>query len=131
MLRVCLLAFSLLSSVSLAQDKKEPPKLDNESISDFVDNPTKYKGKTLTLQVTYIETSTTLDMQGGEKGIPFTAIDPNNKAKLVLAVDIPKGFKAPAARKGEDVVVTFKCNEGATGKGNVAVTITRPVKAKP
>jgi hypothetical protein len=115
-----------------AEDKKdETPKPQNELISDFVDNPAKYKGKTLTLQVTYVTKLIPLNKQDGEKAVPFTALDPNNKAKLILGLDIPKGLKLPAAMNDEEVIVTFKCEAGSASKSNVAVSIVRPAKVKP
>lgn len=107
------------------------PKVQDELISDFLDNKAKYKGKTLTFTVTYHggEPKTTLRNEVGVTGkfLPiFHAIDPKNKAKLNLALEIPAGMMVPAAVKDDVLIVTFKCNNGDNAKGNVAVEIRRP-----
>lgn len=132
MVRFCLFVALLAGSPALAQEPKKEtePKPQNELISDFVDNAEKYKGKLVCLQVTFLGGDFTLRELSGSKDVAFTAKDPNNGAKLVLGVDIPKDLKLPDAKSGETVVLTFKCDSGSTSKGNTAVSVTRP-KAKP
>lgn len=106
-------------------------KVQDELISDFLDNTAKYKGKTLTFKATYYggPAKTTLRDSVGVTGkfLPiFTAIDPKNEAKLNFAVEIPAGLTVPAAVKGDELIVTFKCNNGDNAKGNTAVEIRRP-----
>lgn len=127
MLRACLLAIPLLALPATAAD---PPKPRDDLISDFVDNTPKYKGKTVTFTMALDSPGDSLRDRVGDKSIPFLAVDPNNGAKLPLGLDIPKGLEVPNAKSGEVVIVTFKCGSGANDKGNTAVSITRPVKAK-
>jgi hypothetical protein len=121
-------ALLLASTFALADDKKDPPKPQNELVSDFVDNVGNYKGKTVTFKMTLYSSSETLTIRDrvGDKSVPFDAKDSKNGAKLGMGLDIPKDLKVPAARAGEPVIVTFTCTLGKTDKGNVAVSITRP-----
>lgn len=103
----------------------EAPKVQNELISDYIDNTDKYKGRTLTFRLTYIAGARDpLRTRLGDKGVSFEGKDPKNGAKLVLGLDIPKGLDVPQARGGEEVIVTFTC--GGAGKPNTAVSIIRP-----
>lgn len=115
----------LRDAITALKKVASEPTLQNHLISDLVDNPGDYKDKTLTLKVAYEADILALNEQVGNKGVPFTAKDPKNGAKLVLGLDIPKGLKVPAAKGGEVVVVTFKSGGGG-GRPNVAVSITRP-----
>lgn len=101
------------------------PKIQNALISEFVDNTAKFKGETLTFKLTYADRKA-LNMRINDKSVPFVGHDPKNKAKLLLGLDIPAGLVVPAAKEDEEVIITFKCNNGATDKGNVAVSIIRP-----
>lgn len=106
----------------------DPPKPQNELISDFIDNTEKYKGKTVTFRVTLVSANKNLTIRDrlGDKSVPFKSEDPKNGARLGLGLDIPKDLKVPVAKAGEEVIVRFKCTEGKTDKGNVAVEIVRP-----
>lgn len=120
-----MILFAVLVCPVLAAE--DPPKPQNELISDFVDNPGRYKGKTLTLQVQYDGgAGKTLRERLGGKSVPFKGKDPNNGAKLVLGLDLPKDLDVPNAQQGEEVIVTFKCEAGNTSKGNTVTMITRP-----
>lgn len=101
----------------------------SDRVSDFVDNTAKYKGRVVTFRVRYSDRpglTTVRDRVGDTYAAPFTTADPKNGAKLVLGVVLPVGLPAPAARDGEEVLVTFWCGQGDTGKGNVALVIARP-----
>jgi hypothetical protein len=130
MLRACMIAVALLTAGHLVAQDKEPPKPQNDKISDFIDNTAKYKGQKLTLLVEFAGgKNDLLTDEVGQKSVPFIGYDPANKAKLILGVEIPRGLTVPKARGGELVVVTFECG-GKTDKGNVATSITRPTKPK-
>jgi hypothetical protein len=118
-------AEALAALKKLGADDLKP----SERVSDFVDEAAKYKGRVVTFRVRYSDRpglTALRDRVGDTYAAPFTAVDPKNGAKLVLGVVLPVGLPAPAARDGEEVVVTFWCGQGDTGKGNVALVITRP-----
>lgn len=113
----------------VAQKGKElPPQ--NELLSRFADNPEAFKGKTITFEGTYVNRAGPQKLRAriGEDGIPIQVYSPNRKAKLYLGLMIPKDTpptEVPNAGDGEDVIVTFVCTEGKTGRGNKAVMIRR------
>lgn len=100
---------------------------------DFGDNPSKYKGKTLTWKVTDMGKGGLGGWQENGSfaihvGEPFhvVGIVHGSLFSFDMYIDIPAGFKAPPIRPGEDAIVTFKCTEGSLASGNIAVEITRP-----
>lgn len=105
-----------------------PPKIQNELISDIVDNALDYQGKTLTLKLKYLGglPRTTLRNRVGDTVPPaFQGIDPKNEAKLSVGITIPAGLKVPEAVAGDELIVTFKFS-GNKAMGNTAVEIRRP-----
>jgi hypothetical protein len=101
-------------------------KTDNALIPDFIDNAEKYKGKTLTFRLRYDNSAIgNLRDYAGGKTI-FAGTDPERTANLLLTVYFPSDLDIPKVRYGEEVVITFTCDEGSTSKGNVATAVKRP-----
>lgn len=97
-------------------------KIQNDIISDFVDNEAKYVGQTLTFRLRFIG-GNSLGGRRGDEGVPFEGQDSKNRAKLLLGLYIPRDLKVPNAGMDEYVIVTFKV--GPKGKSE-AVEIRRP-----
>jgi hypothetical protein len=114
---------------ALATANAPPIKPQNELISDFLDDTPKYKGRTLTFKLRYVQGKAIGSLRervGNGLNTPFKGTDPKNRAELLLGVQLPAGLDVPRANDGEEVVITFECTLGDRSKGNVAKRVTRP-----
>lgn len=123
---VVLFAFAGLVVAQVEKkDEKKEYRPENDKISDYVDNPEKYVGKTLTFRVTFAG-GNSLKERVGDKGVPFKGVDPNNGAKLLLGLIIPRGLEVPNAKDDEEVIVTFQVQKFDNMSNGKAVAIRRP-----
>lgn len=101
--------------------------VDNELIPDFIDNTENYKGKTLTFRLKFADGSfpgTLRELSGGSA--LFSGTNRQGTAKLRMNILLPRVLDVPKARSGDELIVTFICEQGSNEKGNVAQKITRP-----
>lgn len=99
------------------------------NIPDLIDNTEKYKGKTITLKLK-VDTSIHVndekslrDYVGSD--VKFHTFGPKRE-KLSIVIGIPEGTDVPKAVYLDELVITFKCNEGHLQRANTAITIKRP-----
>lgn len=97
----------------------------NDLVSDFADNPGKYKGVLLVFRGVFStpREDGTLRDRVGDSGVPFAATDARNGAKFSDGITIPRGLVVPAVRGGDGMVVAF-VGDGTTRI--VAKEIRRP-----
>jgi hypothetical protein len=99
----------LADAVAALKKIAEAKKPANHLISDFIDNRANYAGRTLTFRLAYTGGTPLNQLKPGAQAT-FTGEDPKNGAKLRLNATIPpKGIniKLPAAKDGEEVILTF------------------------
>jgi hypothetical protein len=96
---------------------------------DFLDNPTAYRGQTLTFAV---RMPAGLRQGFREVGFPDDECrfwqrvgDPPAQFAVVVNVRAAQP-RSPNARGGDPVWLTFRCEQGRADAGNVALAIRRP-----
>ncbi len=111
-------------------DRVEPAdKSLNDIIPDFVDNTEKYRGKTITLELTIWteiaeERGRSLQNFVGSR-VDFHGLGPKG-AKLSMTITLPNEISVPRAVTLDRVLVTFICSQGRLNSGNEAVSVKRP-----
>lgn len=95
----------------------------NDLITELIDNRKKFVGQTITLRLTYASGDKFSMRDHVGRTVVFTAVDPKSKAKLVIGVKLPNGLEVPAAKDGEEVIVTFTVD---SLKENTATSVVRP-----
>jgi len=102
---------------------------DQSNIADIIDNTSKHKGESITLDMVVDEEimpgrgRTLRDYAGYE--VKFHAYGPKSE-RLDAVIMIPKGMDVPNVCYNDKVNVTFICGEGDLLRGNVAESIKRP-----
>lgn len=118
------------------ENKPQPIEIKTkDQLLDFVDNTKNYKGKTLTVMLTYHAQQTLRDVTDQKDFAiivcPFMCYNPVN---FEINIDISPSFTFAEYKKGEDMpnakhgdalMVTFLCSAGSLKEDNQCVKITR------
>lgn len=103
-----------------------------KKLREFGDNPTKYKGQTLTVKAEYYGSGLAGYIENGvlpvELYVPFRVSGSVNGGyfKYAINVRVAKGSRVPPFAPLDDAVLTFKCTKGELDDGNEAIRIVRP-----
>lgn len=118
----CLGLFAVISGSTKVAPGRSTDRSTSESVTvdwvDFADNPSKYKGKTITLPLTVDQAYSIQDPDGGPAWF-------RTDGRHQISVTIPKGLQVPNALQDEKVTVTFYCCGQLTNTENVAKKIER------
>ncbi|PQO27592.1 hypothetical protein C5Y96_18875 [Blastopirellula marina] len=99
---------------------------------EFGDNPSKFKGKAVRMKVAYDKTiNTGSPIQREVFNIPDIDVvecwvysdSPNTRFPVI--VDIPREVERPQFHRGDDLEITFFCEDGSTQSGNIAIKVSR------
>jgi hypothetical protein len=101
----------------------------NGAVIPLVDDPSKFKGKTVVLTGRFL--SAPRQVQGIGDGPPmyrwqFQADHPEKKVSARVVLFVPTALKVPGVPTEGECVVSFLCREGRVDGGNVVKSIRRP-----
>jgi hypothetical protein len=98
---------------------------DWEADADFVDNTAKYKGKSLTMPLTYLGSDISTAKLRDRLGTNGLFRGEAAGGGFNIIIDLPATLDVPDVQYLGHVVVTFDCKEGNLDKGNLAKKIER------
>ena len=100
--------------------------MSDSQVQNFLDNPSSYKGKTLTMQLAFEGEPLSGWIEHGviaiDLSLPFHII---GQVEHRLYATIPAGMKVPPLAHGDFVRITFICKEGSSGSGNIITKLAR------
>jgi len=104
--------------------------MSGSQMQDFVDNPSRYKGKILTMNLSFTGQSLRGRIENGVMPINLnvefrTFVGIVHSSTIRINAIIPAGTKAPPLEDEDGVQVTFLCKEGEVDDGNIIQSLTR------